>query len=302
MENRQTGVLRLFIILGFFSVSIFFLNNNKKNILIATHIDLSNFKIDNMGHLSLDQMYESMSSLFLAHDTELIIKVISQFKYRFAYDFVEKMITDNDICLSCEEKIYIIYGLIARCGEKKAEQYDFFDLVIKYPILYAKTPLLLLLARGKYADMIALFIAWGKDRQKNTPPHNLLSHCIDEALTAAIKDNDSMSVEMLFSKKIRLSPIKACSLLWYVIEHEKNSDLISLLVHHAQADVNYVSNGKTPLIAAVEKNNIQIVRTLLDEGAVVDRFLDGEYETALHIAIKYKYSSVELLLREYGAA
>jgi hypothetical protein len=55
MESRQAGILRLCIIMGFFGVSILFLNNNKKNIITATHIDVFNFKADPMTVLSLDQ-------------------------------------------------------------------------------------------------------------------------------------------------------------------------------------------------------------------------------------------------------
>ena len=302
MESRQAGILRLCIIMGFFSVSIFFLNNNKKKFITATHIDVLNFKVDPMATLSLDQAYEAMNSLFIAHDINLIVKVMSQFKYRFAYDLIEKMINDGSVCLSHEEKVNIIYGMVAHCGTKKSVQYDLLDLLLKYPVLHSQTPALLSLARSKYADMIALFIAWGKDRQKNDVYGNLLSFCAEKAFMAAVQADDYEAVETLLSKKIRIAQTKASDLLWYIVEHGKDSTLVSLFVRHAQADVNHAEGGKTLLIAAVEKNNIDIVRILLDEGAVVDRVSDGEYGTALTVAMKHNYQSVEQLLREYGAA
>lgn len=303
MESRQAGILRLSIIMGFFSVSIFFLNNNKKNFITATHIDVLNFKVDPMATLSLDQAYEAIHSLFIAHDSDLIVKVMSQFKYRFAHDLIEKMINDDVVCLSHEEKMDIIYGLVAHCGTKKNVQYELLDLLLKYPVLHSQTPALLSLARGKYADIIALFIAWGKDRQKNEAyPHDLLSSYAEQAFAAALKNDDYEAIEMLLSKKVRISQVKSSALLWDIVEHGKNNKFISLLVRHAQADVNYAEQGKTLLIAAVEKNNIDIVRVLLDEGAVVDRVSDGELGTALTVAMKHNYHSVEQLLREYGAA
>lgn len=302
MESRQAGVFRLCIIMGFFSVSIFFLNNNKKNFITATHIDVLNFKADPMVTLSLDQAYESMNSLFLAHDIDLIVKVMSQFKYRFAYDLIEKMICDEAACLSSEEKINIIYGMVAHCSTKKSVQYELLDLLIKYPVLYSQSPALLVLARSKYADSIALFIVWGKDRQKNDGNGTLLSWHAQQAFMAAVKDDDSDAVEMLLSKKVRITQDKACALLWDIVEHDKSSILMALLIRHAQADVNYAHNGKTLLIAAVEKNSIDTIRVLLDAGAVVDRVIDGEYGTALNVAVKHSYHSAEQLLREYGAA
>jgi ankyrin repeat protein len=76
--------------------------------------------------------------------------------------------------------------------------------------------------------------------------------------------------------------------------------IASLLIRHTQADINYTQCGKTLLIAAVEKDNIEMVRILLDAGAVVDRV--SNVGTALTVAMRQKNYSVEQLLREYGAA
>ena len=300
MESRQTGIFRLCIIMGFFCVSIFFLNNNKKKFITATHIDVSTFKIDPMETLSIDQAYQAMNSLFSAHDTDLIVKVLSQFKYRFAYDLIHKIIIDKTVCLSAEEKVKIIYGMVAHCSTKKNVQYELLDFIIKYPELHAHSPALLMLIKSKHIDLIPLFIAWGKDRHKNHGCANLLTSYVEHAFTVAISQNDYQAVETLLSKKVRISQAKASSLLWFIIEHDKNSALISLLVRHAQANVNYAMNGKNLLINAVEKNNIEITKALLDAGAVVDR--PSIIGTALHVAIQQKNYKLEQLLREYGAA
>jgi hypothetical protein len=297
MESRQAGIFRLCMIIGFFCVSIFFLNNNKKKFITATHIDVLTFKIDPTATLSVEQVYDAMNSLFIARDVDLIVKVLSQFKYRFAYDLIQKIVTDNTLCLSSEEKIKIIYGMVAHCATKKSVQYELLDLLIKYPHLHAQTPALLVLAQSKHTEIIGLFIAWGKDRHKNYP--NLLMSYAEQAFIRAVENNDYHAVEILLSKKVRISSAKASALLWYIVEHDKNSYLVALLVRYTQADVNYTQSCKTLLIAAVEKNNIEIARILLDAGAVVDRMCT--MGTALHVAMQQKNHTIELLLREYGA-
>jgi len=302
MESKQAGVFRLCIIMGFFSVSIFFLNNNKKNFITATHIDLPSFKVDPMQKLSLDQAYDAMRSLFFAHDIDLIIKVASQFKYPFAYELVEKIVSDESICLSCEEKINVIYGMVAHCNTKKTAQYELLDLLIEYPLLSVEAPALLVLAKSKYADSIALFIAWGKDRQRSDDNGDFLYQHAQQAFITAVKNDDYDAVEILLSKKVRIAQSTANALLWNIVEHDRSSSLMALLIRHAQADVNYACNGKALLIAAVEKNNIDIIRVLLEAGAVVDRIIDTESGTALTVAMKYNYYLAEQLLREFGAA
>jgi hypothetical protein len=301
METRKSGIFRLFIIMIFFCVSIFFLNNNKKKTVTATHIDMYTIKTDCAINFSIDQVYLKMHSLFVAHDIDLILKVMNQFTHSCARDLIEKMIQDNVIPLSYDDKVKIIYGMVMYADSKKNVQYEWLDLFLKYPSLHLQTPVLLTLARSSYADAIGLLVAWGKDRQKNSAYNGILSQYAQHAFMSAIEDNDYAAVETLFSKKVRIDQSRASELLWYIVENNKNSRLISLLINHAQADVNYIHNGKTLLIAAVEKNNLTSVRALLDEGVVVDRVIDNEVDTALTIAMKHNYHGVEMLLREYGA-
>lgn len=301
MESKQAGIFRLLIIIVFFCMSMFFLNNNKKSFVTATHIDICNIKIDSVSSLYLDNVYQEMGYLFLTHDMDLIVKTMSQFKYVCAYELIEKMIQDETIVLSSEEKVNILYGIAFYAGPKKSIQYEWFDLLLQYPSLHTRTPVLLSLARSKYADLIAVFILWGKDRQKALGKMGLLAGYAQEAFKKAVEDNDYEAVEILFSKKVRIVPEKASQLLHYIVETGKDGKLISLFVDHAQADINYMNNGKSLLVVAVEKNNLEMVRVLLDKGAVVDRIIDEEKSTALTIAMKHKYRSVAQLLREYGA-
>jgi len=297
MESRQPGIFRLFIIAIFFCISMFLLNNKKSN-SIATHIDM-NTKSDAETNISAERMYQEMQSLFFSHNINLIVKAISQLKYPLICQFIQKLIEDDTTDLSDQEKVTIIYGIAV--SQKRNVQYELLDFFIKYPSLHAQTPILLTLAHSVYADHIPLLIAWGKDRQKTENRTGLLANYAEQAFATAVKNNDDYGVTTLFNKKVRIAQAKACELLWDIVENNRNGSLISLFINHAQADVNYVHQGKTLLIKAVEQDNIEMVRTLLDKEAVVDRVADGDMATALSVAMKHNYQAVEQLLREYGA-
>jgi hypothetical protein len=301
MEDRQSGIFRLFIIATFFCISIFFLNNNKKNSVTATHIDICSIKADPAIHFSLDRLYAEISSLFLSGNIDLIAKTIAHLKAVYALEIVKKMMQDDAIELSYDDKVHIVYGVIVHGCPQKKVQYDFLDILYEDSFLSYQTPLLLVLARSKYADIIPLFIAWGKDRQKLWQQRGLLTECAEAAFERAVEENDDNAVEMLFCKKVRISSVKASDILWHIVENQKKSTLIPLFINHAQANVNYTYDNKTLLVAAIERNNIDLVRVLLDKGAVVDRIIDMQENTALTIAMKNRYHAIEQLLREYGA-
>src|SRR4030095_14220200 len=295
MENRKVGLYRLMVIICIFSASIYFLNNNKKTIVTSAHIDVLHNTINSVEKHCLGHAYEQMNSLFISHDIDLIVKVIIQCKEHCVYDLAEKIIQETPSFLSYEEKMNILFGLVAHGKIKKNMQYDLLDLLLKYPLLHYTTPALLSLARSKYSDGIAVFINWGKDRQKSEGYAGLLTLLVERAFSVAIEENDYMAVETMLSKKVRITRNKATCFLWNIVENNKNSLLISLLVRHAQADVNHMDNGRTLLIEAVEKSNIAMILALLDEGAVVDRIVDAQQGSALTIAMKNKHNSIEQL-------
>ena len=119
MERKQAGIFRLLIIMGFFGLSIFLLNNNKKNGITATHIDICNAKVDTMIGICLDVDYQHLSSLLATHDIDLIVGAISKCKSQHAFDFMEKAIRNTASCLSCDEKVKIIYGMVMSLFPKK---------------------------------------------------------------------------------------------------------------------------------------------------------------------------------------
>ncbi len=268
--------------------------------MTTTHIDAVNTSTQSIINLSVDQAYYHMDSLLASHNVGLIIKVINQCMHQFTIELVEKIIKDERYFFSPEEKMNIIFGTASYCGAKKNMHHRLLDFLLEYPQLQLKTPILLVFMRSAYADSLPLFINWCKERQKTGNKKNMLSSFIEQACLVAIEQNDYRIIEKMFNKKIRISAAKASQLLWVAVEKNKSSNFVSILVKYGQADVNYVEQGKTLLMEAVEHNNKAMVQALLDEGAVVDHIVDPVQGTALQIALARKDNVTEMLLREYG--
>ena len=70
--------------------------------------------------------------------------------------------------------------------------------------------------------------------------------------------------------------------------------------HKKGIDLNENHEGKTLLIAAVEQNQLGLVKVLLEKGAAVNLIFDPAIGSALQIALRKKYADIELLLRAKG--
>lgn len=82
-----------------------------------------------------------------------------------------------------------------------------------------------------------------------------------------------------------------------------NLDLIPFLIQNgANINAKLFDNGETPLHIAVNKNDPQIIRLLLANGALPNIYDSGrEKNTPLHIAVKYNFVECAKILLEYGA-
>lgn len=302
MKNTRAEICRLFVILSVLSASIWVMNDHKKTVTLATHLDVSGATTEGVGGMSIDAAYEYMNELFLAHDTYLVVQVISQFKSSSTVELVEKIIKDKKIPLTTTEKLTILFGVVDHFRGKKAVQYQLLDLLLKNPDLYKKNPALFVLARSKYVEIFPDVLQWINQQEKNDATKKRVEFFVTDALKASVQLNDRNSLEVMLNKKVRISQQQASKLLWYVVVNKKSSSFVPFLIRHAQADVNYVGDGKrTLLIMATEQKSKDIVNALLEEGAVVDRIVDPAVGSALQIAIERGYTDIELMLRDYGA-
>ncbi len=231
------GLHRLFVIIFFFTASMFFLNSQKKRIITQTHIDGLEMPVSSLP-FSLDQAYHHINSLLISHNTDLIVKFINQSMNHYATNLVEKIILDKKFLLSDIEKMKILFGAVMHCKGKKAMQYHLLDFLLNYPDLCSNNSALLTLLRSNYSSSLPIFLMWVRDRQKDENRSGLWAFFIDRAFFMAVEDNDYDIVENMLSKKIRISQEKASQLLWVIVEKTKNSLFIPLLVKYAQADIN----------------------------------------------------------------
>jgi hypothetical protein len=101
-----------------------------------------------------------------------------------------------------------------------------------------------------------------------------LTGCISSLATAAYNGKTETVREMLNDKNVDINEIYACSMTSPTM-------------------------GYTPLMCAVEKGNIEIVKLLIENGADVN--IKSGRGTALHIAVEYGYPDIVRLLLDKGA-
>ena len=139
-------------------------------------------------------------------------------------------------------------------------------------------------------DLINWLIEWGADS-------NATDDFGETALIEASRSGNEAAVKALLAVGADVHALTSTQN--QAIHEASNIEIIRLLVK-AGADVNLIAgDGRFPLLAAAEAGDGLLARRLIELGAQVDNTSTGE--TALHIAVQEDQVDVMRLLLEYGA-
>lgn len=224
--------------------------------------------------------------------------IIAQSPFAQQVRILNHILNNQASALSPEEKIELGLSLLAK-RSSVSEQKTLLDTMNNFPGIL-KVPLLYIAIEKKQIQTIPMLVNYFKNKA------NELEKNTYQALIHALKQNNLQTFTQIINALGGISSQMATSLLWDVLQEKKDAQFVPILVSQ-KADVNNGKEGKTPLIAAVDLNNVEMVQMLLDNGALPNKFVDPVVGTPLQHAQKIqkesktKNSTIELLLRDRGA-
>jgi hypothetical protein len=238
-----------------------------------------------------------LSPLFMARNTKKIAEFIAQQPQPQQLRLINQILDNQKNPLEVTDKIKLILEL-ARKNQNRDYRINLYNTLIENEQVAQQKPLLYVAAQGNYEDLVGSIADWLSAHT------DVFTDWFYKGVHQAIKENQPDIANKLLSRFLTLNPDLATKLLWEVINGKKSADFIAPLVKKG-ADVNNAQQGRTPLIAAVEKDDLALVEALLDNGAKkqINKFVDPVVGTALQTALRIqkKNPDMELLLRNYGA-
>lgn len=200
--------------------------------------------------------------------------------------------------LSPEEKVELGLELL----EKRAansEQKIILDTIISFPGVL-KVPLLYIAIEEKQEKTVPKIVRYYQNKKEELQKH------IYESLLYALKQDNLKTFARLIEAVGGISSQMATKLLWDILKEKKDAQYVPVVAAQ-KADINNVKDGKTPLIAAIDTDNVEMVQMLLDKGASPNKFVDPAVGNPLQRArmmqkkLNGQNATIELLLRQHGA-
>lgn len=254
--------------------------------------------------ISDKEALQSIKSLDVAQGLKKIVEFVSQLPFEQQLRILKTIIADQQSALTIENKMALGLGL-ANARAIPQERSSFIKILLESPQV-DKTPLLYIAVLNKYDAVVPSIIENITKSEREAAIYKSLLHAID--------NNQLNPFARLIDAAKGIKETLATKLLWDVLEKNKDEQFIPILVQQ-KAHINEPRNGKTPLVAAVDLQNIEMIQKLLEAGAEVNKFDDPAIGTPLQRVQsnskkiekqkdqKYKNSAttIELLLRQHGA-
>lgn len=232
---------------------------------------------------SVGQAIAHLAPLIMSRSVEKAVEQFTNLPAEKALAILEQLIKTSRTDFTKKNKgrpfevkrndfLQIIFGVASQYRDA-AVYYQFFNLINRYTGLeYGIRPLLFVLSISSYPVLIPDLIAWLEKKGVENSVRDTALYALDRTSARSIKALSTYA-------RSSFEPI-AGSLLLYTISHKKPLKMISALLD-AGTDVNYADvYGYTPLIKAVEMNNIRATKLLVEHGADIDLIVKDEIGSA----------------------
>lgn len=256
--------------------------------------------------VSLREIMNNLGPLIQARGVNEIAQGLKDLAITQVKNVLTDIIQEENSPLTSEDKIKLwVLSALSFSGRPDAQRtilnlYEIFELMRK------DKAVLFEVAHLKEApQIIPMVLKWIEYIQKNPAIMSgpLRRHMLEmpiRACTFAVTKNDFKALEVLLRNGVMLLSSQSTDLLWLVVEGNKKSEFIPLLVAHG-ADINADRKGYSPLMKAVKNNNMVLTQVLVKAGAKIDTIYNPAVGNALQIAIEKGHAAIDQFLRAQGA-
>ncbi len=282
--KKQHNTTFLLVILLLLSASIGILHGRKKGVDPAFVADDARVILDQQDAIDYVQPY------LMSGNIDAAAAAAVEFADPLLVKTIDTILHNKTIVLSDEQKVQLLVAILAHEKDTKKQKIIIDRLrryFSEYPLFVAMVP--------HYTKIIPRIIASLNNKQGKEQ----LASWVKQSLQAILKRDDVDLLTALYDAGMPFDAIQASPLLYQLVSENKKSAFIPFFIQQLKADINYSPDGsRTPLIKAVEQNNLPMVKALLAQGADPDQILDSKMGSARQVAFERSYTPIELILRK----
>ena len=217
-------------------------------------------------------------------------------------ELLDIIMKDMAYGFSHDDAVQLILNVANAYSPGSAEQEQLFAILLKHEALLKKTSPLFIAIANDYTRTYLPLLAWSvKNAATNPLAKKDLLELKMRAMVHAVDLGNANILDKIHTFSAQgITPEEATDLVWHIVTTDKHPELLIKLKEYG-ADINQSRGKATPLIEAVERNYQDVVATLIELRAKLDKIADPEFGSALQRAIAQRNVVLEESLRRAGA-
>lgn len=253
-----------------------------------------------------ERIFADLTPLLITDGASQVAKTLKEYPKQMI-DVIVMIINDTKTSFARNDEVRLIFKLARYYLNDKDTLAKLFNLLTRKDYLTKGDPILYLAAKGKHRIAIPSFLAWADEMTKKSPippAYAPLTKQITRALAHTVAQNDLETLKHMTKSGIPVTKEQATALLLQVVRGDKDPAFVAFLdLKMADINAEYPDHkGYTPLIQAVDNQNIPMIKALLNIPFIkINLIKDPATGSALQHAINLRNTEIDTLLREHGA-
>lgn len=254
-----------------------------------------------IAEISTKEAIELLQPLLESESVEKMVEKLAGIPLDKIVPILEHILGNKEQYLSRSSRIELLFG-IANSYTALAEKNRILDFIVDSRYLYLRegNPIIYIAAMSSYPQIIPVVKEWyGKRVSQQFNRDVLRAKLESKALTYAVEQKSLEALKAMKRFGLMKSKKNVSILLHDAVRTQAGRDIVEYLLD-SDADIDYALDGYTPLIRAVENNDLDTVQLLIERGADRDKIADDAIGNAMQIAASKELVAIEEYLSEYG--
>ena len=243
-----------------------------------------------------------MQPLIESESIEPLVEEVVKMPLDTITPIIENILGNDEQLFDRSDRLQILFG-IADGYKTLEDKKHILDFIIdpRYRYMRDGNPIMYIAATSSYPQIIPVIKEWYSKKVAKQFNKDVLRDQLEmNALVHAVEQKDLNALTIMKKYGVDMTKKRMGILLHDAVRYKVGRDIIEFLLGQG-ADVNYALGDYTPIMEAVNNNDLDTVKLLVERGADPSKVVNNAVGNALELSEGEERIAIQAYFVEHGA-
>ena len=273
-----------------------------KPAVAASSATVSQEPDNGLATVSADEALEILQPLIESESIEPLVEEVAKMPLDKITPIIENILGNEEQLFDRSDRLQILFG-IADGYKTLEDKKHILDFIIdpRYRYMRDGNPIMYIAATSSYPQIIPVIKEWYSKKVAKQFNKDVLRDQLEmNALVHAVEQKDLNALTIMKKYGVDMTKKRMGILLHDAVRYKVGRDIIEFLLGQG-ADVNYALGDYTPIMEAVNNNDLDTVKLLVERGADPSKVVNNAVGNALELSEGQERIAIQTYLVDHGA-